>query len=85
MVKKDTNPGGTPIEVFDGYRAALGGQPRPTLSRYSRAGPFYGFNRTGVPPIEGVIRNWWRQGMMGGIKAGMNASRRSRKPTSPKI
>ena len=33
------------------------------------SGPFYNFNRTGVAPIEGLIRNWWRQGMMGGIKA----------------
>ena len=35
----------------------------------SRRGPFYGFNRPGVQPIEGIIRNWWRQGMMGGVKA----------------
>jgi non-heme chloroperoxidase len=33
------------------------------------AGPFYGFNRDGVEPVEAIIENWWRQGMMGGAKA----------------
>ena len=69
MVKKDTNPGGTPIEVFDGLRAAL-------LANRSQfyidlpSGPFYGFNRPGAKVSEGLIRNWWRQGMMGSAKAG---------------
>ena len=31
--------------------------------------PFYGFNRPGAKPLDGVIENWWRQGMMGGAKA----------------
>ncbi|MFL6731275.1 MAG: alpha/beta fold hydrolase [Sphingomicrobium sp.] len=69
MVKKDTNPGGTPIEVFDGYRAALA-KDRAQLYLDIPSGPFYNFNRTGVAPIEGLIRNWWRQAMMGSIKAG---------------
>jgi len=69
MVKKDSNPGGTPIEVFDGYRAALAAN-RAQLYLDIPSGPFYGFNRTGVAPIEGLIRNWWRQGMMGSVKAG---------------
>jgi non-heme chloroperoxidase len=69
MVKKDTNPGGTPIEVFDGYRAALAND-RAQLYLDIPTGPFYNFNRTGVAPIEGLIRNWWRQGMMGSVKAG---------------
>ena len=34
------------------------------------AGPFYGFNRPGVKTIEPLVWNWWRQGMMGGAKAG---------------
>ncbi|MFL6753121.1 MAG: alpha/beta fold hydrolase [Sphingomicrobium sp.] len=68
MVKKDSNPGGTPIEVFDGFRAALA-ENRAQFYLDIASGPFYGFNRIGVQPIEGVIRNWWRQGMMGGIKA----------------
>ncbi|HEY7005408.1 MAG TPA: alpha/beta hydrolase [Sphingomicrobium sp.] len=69
MVKKDSNPGGTPIEVFDGYRAALAAN-RAQLYLDIPSGPFYNFNQHGVPPIEGLIRNWWRQGMMGSVKAG---------------
>jgi non-heme chloroperoxidase len=68
MLKSEANPGGLPIEVFDGYRTALAAN-RAQLYLDIASGPFYGFNRTGVLPIEGVIRNWWRQGMMGGIKA----------------
>ena len=69
MVKKDSNPGGTPIEVFDGFRAALANN-RAQFYLDVPTGPFYNFNRTGVAPIEGLIRNWWRQGMMGSVKAG---------------
>src|SRR5947209_2674542 len=68
MVKKDSNPGGTPLAAFDGYRAAVAGN-RAQAYLDIASGPFYGFNRPCVTPIEGVIRNWWRQSMMGGIKA----------------
>ena len=68
MVKKDSNPGGTPIEVFDGYRAAVAAN-RAQIYRDVPAGPFYGFNRPGAQVSLGIIDNWWRQGMMGGIKA----------------
>ena len=68
MVKTDDNPGGTPIEAFDAYRAGVAAN-RAQIYLDIASGPFYGFNRTGVLPMEGVIRNWWRQGMMGGIKA----------------
>ena len=68
MVKSDKNPGGTPIEVFDGYRAALVAN-RAQLYIDVPAGPFYSFNRPGAKVLQGVIDNWWRQGMMGGIKA----------------
>ena len=68
MIKKDSNPSGLPIEVFDGYRAALADN-RAQLYRDIASGPFYGFNRIGVQPNEAVIENWWRQAMMGGIKA----------------
>ncbi len=68
MLKSETNPGGTPIEAFDAYRAGVASN-RAQIYLDIAAGPFYGFNRTGVLPIEGVIRNWWRQAMMGGIKA----------------
>lgn len=68
MVKSDTNPGGLPIEVFDGFRAALVAN-RAQFYRDVPAGPFYGFNRPGAQVSQGVVDNWWRQGMMGGAKA----------------
>jgi non-heme chloroperoxidase len=68
MLKSDRNPGGLPIEVFDGFRAALAAN-RAQFYKDVPSGPFYGFNRPGVKPIPGVIDNWWRQGMAGGIKA----------------
>jgi non-heme chloroperoxidase len=69
MVKKDSNPGGTPIEVFDGFRAALAAN-RAQFYLDIPTGPFYGFNRPGAKVSEGLIRNWWRQSMMGSVKAG---------------
>jgi non-heme chloroperoxidase len=68
MVKTAANPGGLPKEVFDGYQAQLAAN-RAQLYRDIAAGPFYGFNRPGAKAQEGVIQNWWRQGMMGGAKA----------------
>jgi non-heme chloroperoxidase len=68
MLKTEANPGGMPIEAIDGYRQALAAN-RAQLYLDIASGPFYGFNRTGVLPIQGVIDNWYRQGMMGGIKA----------------
>ncbi len=68
MVKTPSNPGGLPIEVFDGLRSSLAAN-RAQFYRDLPAGPFYGFNRPGAKPLEGVIANWWRQGMMGGAKA----------------
>jgi non-heme chloroperoxidase len=69
MVKSDKNPGGTPIEVFDGLRAALATN-RSQFYLDVASGPFYNFNKPGVQRIESLIRNWWRQGMMGGANAG---------------
>jgi non-heme chloroperoxidase len=68
MVKSAANPGGLPIEVFDGFRAALASN-RAQFFRDVPSGPFYGFNRPGAKVYDGVIDNWWRQGMMGGAKA----------------
>jgi non-heme chloroperoxidase len=68
MVKSDKNPGGLPLEVFDGFRAALAAN-RAQFFLDIPTGPFYGFNRDGAKVSQGVIRNWWRQGMMGGSKA----------------
>lgn len=56
------------MEVFDGFRAALAGN-RAQFFRDVPAGPFYGFNRDGAAVHEGIIQNWWRQGMMGSAKA----------------
>ena len=68
MVQSETNPGGLPLTVFDGFRAALAAN-RAQFFLDVPSGPFYGFNRPGAAVSEGVIRNWWRQGMMGGAKA----------------
>jgi len=68
MVKTEKNPGGLPKEVFDGLQAQLAAN-RAQFYYDLPAGPFYGFNRPGVKAAEPIIRNWWRQGMMGGAKA----------------
>jgi len=68
MVKTEANPGGLDKSVFDGLQAALAAN-RAQFYRDLPSGPFYGFNRPGVKLQEGVVQNWWRQGMMGGIKA----------------
>jgi non-heme chloroperoxidase len=68
MLKSDANPGGLPLEVFDGLRAALAAN-RAQFFLELPSGPFYGFNRPGTTVIEGVVRNWWRQGMMGSALA----------------
>lgn len=68
MVKTAANPGGLPIEVFDGLRKALADNRAQFYLDFA-SGPFYGFNRPGAKPIPGVIQNWWRQSMMGSAKA----------------
>ncbi|MBE4964462.1 alpha/beta fold hydrolase [Enterobacter cloacae complex sp. P24RS] len=68
MVKTDANPGGTPIEVFDGFRQALAAN-RAQFYLDVASGPFYGFNRDGAEVSQGTIQNWWRQGMIGSAKA----------------
>jgi len=68
MLKTEANPGGLPLEVFDGFRNGTANN-RAQFFRDVAAGPFYGFNRQGATVSEGVIDNWWRQGMMAGVKA----------------
>ena len=68
MVKSASNPGGLPKDVFDGIQQQVATN-RAQFYRDLPSGPFYGFNRPGAKPLEGVIQNWWRQGMMGGAKA----------------
>lgn len=68
MLKTPANPGGLPIEVFDGLRSTLAAN-RAAFYRDFAAGPFYGFNRPDAKVVPAVIDNWWRQGMTGGAKA----------------
>jgi non-heme chloroperoxidase len=68
MLQTGANPDGTPIAAFDGLRKALAAN-RAAFFLDVASGPFYGFNRPGATPSEGVIRNWWRQGMMGSALA----------------
>jgi len=68
MVKSPNNPDGLSIEVFDGLRRALA-ENRAQFYREFASTVFYGYNRPGAKPLDGVIDNWWRQGMMGSAKA----------------
>ena len=67
MLKTKDNPGGLPIEVFDGLRAGLAANRSQFYTEVPF--PFYGFNRPGAKVLEFVMRNWWRQGMMGSIRS----------------
>ena len=68
MLATAAYPGGLPMAVFDGFRDAFK-QNRAQFFLDVPSGPFYGFNREGAAVSEGLIRNWWRQGMAGGAKA----------------
>jgi non-heme chloroperoxidase len=68
MLKTTANPGGLPMEVFDGLRQQLAAN-RAQFYREFASGPFYGYNRPGAKPLQAVIDNWWRQAMMGGANA----------------
>jgi non-heme chloroperoxidase len=68
MMQTPANPGGLPIEVFDGFRAGVAGN-RSQFFLDVASGPFYGFNRPGAEVQQGVVWNWWRQGMTGAAKA----------------
>jgi non-heme chloroperoxidase len=68
LLKTPANPGGLPVEVFDGLRKALADNRAQFYLDFA-SGPFYGFNRPGVKPMPGVYQNWWRQAMMGSAKA----------------
>src|SRR5271168_1982599 len=67
MLKSDKNPGGTPMEVFDGIRDGTANHRSQFYQDITL--PFYGFNRPGAKVSQGIRDNWWRQSMMGGIKA----------------
>ena len=67
MVKSEQNPNGIPKEVIDGIRKSVATNRAQYYEDFTM--PFYGFNRPGVAAIQGIRDNWWRQAMMGGIKA----------------
>ena len=68
MLKTPANPGGIPLEVWDGLRQQLAANRSQFYLDFA-SGPFYSYNRPGARPSQGVIQNWWRQAMMGGAKA----------------
>jgi len=68
MVKTENNPEGLPKEVFDDLQNQVLNN-RAQFFRDLPSGPFYGFNRPDAKPSEGIINNWWRQGMTGSAKA----------------
>jgi non-heme chloroperoxidase len=72
MVKNASNPNGVPIEVFDSTRAALIAN-RSQLFMDIPSGPFYGFNRPGAKPSQGLIDSWWMQGMQGSHKGTLDS------------
>ncbi|TGN49531.1 alpha/beta hydrolase [Paracoccus liaowanqingii] len=68
MIRSERNPDGVPADVFDGFRAALTTN-RAQFFLDVPSGPFYGFNRDGAAVSQGLVKNWWRQGMAGSAKA----------------
>lgn len=84
LIKSEKNPGGTPLEAFDGLRAALVANRAQFYVDFP-AGPFYGFNRAGAKVSQGVIDNWWRQGMAGGIKPQYDCIKAFSEPILPTI
>lgn len=80
MLKTPANPGGLPIDVFDGIRR--GTRDDRSQFYFDLTIPFYGYNRPGAKISEGVWRSFWLQGMMGGLKGSWTASSSSRKSTT---
>ncbi|GIF20603.1 non-heme chloroperoxidase [Actinoplanes tereljensis] len=68
MLQTEANPGGLPKKVFDDIQLQVATN-RSGFYRDLPSTAFYNFNRPGVEPVEAIIQNWWRQGMMGGAKA----------------
>ena len=84
MLKTESNPAGLPIGVFDGFRTALADN-RAQFYMDVPSGPFYGFNRPNASVYQGVIENWWLQGMIGGAKAHYDGIKAFSKLTRPRI
>ena len=82
MLKTAANPGGLPMEVFDGIRRGCLAD-RSQFYKDLSGGPFFGANRPGARVSQGVIDSFWLQGMQAGHRTPSTASRRSRRRTSP--
>ena len=67
MIKSETNPDGVPKEIFDDIRLQTATRRQQYFQDFTI--PFYGYNRPGAVISQGIRDNWWRQGMMGGVKA----------------
>jgi non-heme chloroperoxidase len=67
MVQSESNPEGTPLAVFDEFRAAME-KDRAQFFLDVPSGPFFGFNRPGAAVSQGLIQSWYQQGMMSGFK-----------------
>ncbi len=67
MVQTENNPDGIPLSIFDEIREGTATKRSQYFQDFTI--PFYGFNREGAKVSQGIRDNWWRQGMMGGIKA----------------
>jgi len=68
LIRTPANPGGLPMELFDGLRKQLADNRSQFYIDFA-SGPFYGYNRPGAKPSQAIIQNWWRQAMMGGANA----------------
>jgi non-heme chloroperoxidase len=66
MLKSEKNPGGLPVDVFDGIRAGVAADRSQFYKDLTL--PFFGYNRPGAKISEGIQANFWFQGMQGGIK-----------------
>ncbi|MDR3534618.1 MAG: hypothetical protein P4L90_29150 [Rhodopila sp.] len=82
MLKTEANPGGLPIEVFDGIRNST--FDNRTQFYKELAIPFLGYNRPGAKASQGVVDSFWLQGMIGGLKGQLDRIKQFSKPTSPR-
>ncbi|MGV3770263.1 MAG: alpha/beta fold hydrolase [Sphingobium phenoxybenzoativorans] len=73
MLKTEANPGGLPIDVFDGIRKGTYDNRSQFFKDLTI--PFYGYNRDGAAVSEGVREEFWREGMMGGLKGQLDSIR----------
>jgi len=66
LVKSASNPGGIPIEVFDGLRSSLAKDRSQFWEDFAIM--FYGANRAGAKVSQGMLDQFWLWSMQGGLK-----------------